>query len=1035
MEENKMVNQEAQKIIDASIAREAACKKKVLADILKVVNRICKEKGLRYFAMGKLLSQCLEGEDAYPENDTYLIGMFRKDYDVFWEQLKKIAGKENLRLAPMYDRNGVIGSLNSCFFKKVVFHDEMGELTVNLRLRVEPYEYLPENDAERQEFLREGARKSREYYSLSRNFRGLGDGTRLFELSSKDILKQRIRRVLTRSAFMKRKKAYRKYLSSYQNMKNPVYAGRVELMETPMHRMDEIVPITTTEYNGIRVMIPACPEAFVMPDPGREKEWILEGRLNALKLFDEMTQENDISYFVMEDLASDCVHYQDCGEGHEEGVWMLGLLRKDYEKAIGLLKDKETAGSLMLLESEEEYPYIRGRQSGFVLKGHEKRNPEEYECPILLLPMDAVPVKHSEQKCFREAVQDSIDTMKNLVEYEKGMLYQEEEPQEDSWAYYEKVQRLRQRYNETVTEPKKVFTIYNDKIMVLPVSEVFPVARRPFHDFMVSGPAEEYLWHEKKDAAYTEHLAARRTQVLKVVDEICVKNDISYFAMANLVIGAMIYHDAVPFSDDKDLEIGLLREEYEKLVKVVREQGADYGVQLNEYADQDSDYPWVSRNITFTGKEYSLVRIVIQPFDKIPEDLYLYRGFWGEMDERSQKYKNLLSQYVFSDRKRKPLADEKEEAEMQAYLNTAFVKEEAEKLDAFAQIFNDDDRTDTYARVAFGKSKEITGKELFPLQRVKFRDIEISCPRDTSVWQPVLDEELSRQVSSIQRADLELIKVFDEVCQKLGVGYFICGGTMLGYMRHEGFIPWDDDVDVAMLRADYDRFINEAGPLLPERFFLQTRETDPNIPYLFSKIRLDDTEYITKYNEKRDFHKGICLDIFPFDYVPNGIGERNAFRKEVRELSKQHNWIANRQLPFPEEKCTPRNETEARYIAEQEEVLKYYWSQSLKESQQKYLDVATRYNDKAEKLGLHTVASFVPSYTWIRLDDLLPYQRGVFEGVEVSVPKRPDIFLKMQYGNYMELPPKHMQVAHRLVRWSTWEDSWDHKGEQNGEVK
>ena len=85
--------------------------------------------------------------------------------------------------------------------------------------------------------------------------------------------------------------------------------------------------------------------------------------------------------------------------------------------------------------------------------------------------------------------------------------------------------------------------------------------------------------------------------------------------------------------------------------------------------------------------------------------------------------------------------------------------------------------------------------------------------------------------------------------------------------------------------------------------------------------------------------------------------------------------------------------------------------------------MATRYNDKAEKLGLHTVASFVPSYTWIRLDDLLPYQRGVFEGVEVSVPKRPDIFLKMQYGNYMELPPKHMQVAHRLVRWSTWEDS------------
>jgi hypothetical protein len=69
------------------------------------------------------------------------------------------------------------------------------------------------------------------------------------------------------------------------------------------------------------------------------------------------------------------------------------------------------------------------------------------------------------------------------------------------------------------------------------------------------------------------------------------------------------------------------------------------------------------------------------------------------------------------------------------------------------------------------------------------------------------------------------------------------------------------------------------------------------------------------------------------------------------------------------------------------------------------------------------VASFVPSYTYIKIDDLLPYQRGNFEGIEVSIPKRPDIFLEMQYGNFMELPPQHMRVAHRLLRWSTWEAS------------
>jgi lipopolysaccharide cholinephosphotransferase len=246
---------------------------------------------------------------------------------------------------------------------------------------------------------------------------------------------------------------------------------------------------------------------------------------------------------------------------------------------------------------------------------------------------------------------------------------------------------------------------------------------------------------------------------------------------------------------------------------------------------------------------------------------------------------------------------------------------------------------------------------------------------------------------------------------------------MLGYMRHEGFIPWDDDVDVAMLRADYDRFMKEAGPLLPDRFFLQTRETDPNTPYLFSKIRLDDTEYITKYNDKRKFHKGICLDIFPFDYLPEDKDERERFVKEVKDLAKAHHLIARRQFPIPEEECTPRNEQESRYIEEQKELLKSYWEKDLTVSQQAYLDAATRYNGRAEELKLRTVASFVPSYTFIDLNDLLPYQRGQFEDIEVSVPKRPDIFLSMQYGDFMKLPPKHMQVAHRLLRWSTWEAS------------
>jgi lipopolysaccharide cholinephosphotransferase len=168
---------------------------------------------------------------------------------------------------------------------------------------------------------------------------------------------------------------------------------------------------------------------------------------------------------------------------------------------------------------------------------------------------------------------------------------------------------------------------------------------------------------------------------------------------------------------------------------------------------------------------------------------------------------------------------------------------------------------------------------------------------------------------------LEQLRDITAVCERYGIEYNLMCGTLLGCVRHKGFIPWDDDVDCAMLRKDYNRFLAEAGPLLIEGYFLQTRQSDPNIPYLFSKLRLDNTEYATEYNAERDFHIGICLDIFPFDYIPDDPDERKAFREQVRELSKAHNTVANAQMPYPKEVCQPRNELEERYIREQKEKL------------------------------------------------------------------------------------------------------------------
>lgn len=117
-----------------------------------------------------------------------------------------------------------------------------------------------------------------------------------------------------------------------------------------------------------------------------------------------------------------------------------------------------------------------------------------------------------------------------------------------------------------------------------------------------------------------------------------------------------------------------------------------------------------------------------------------------------------------------------------------------------------------------------------------------------------------------QRALFSLLQEFDRVCKKLDIPYVLFAGTMLGAVRHQGFIPWDDDLDVMMLRKDYDRFLVEADSVLDhEKFFLQG-EFSSHWPMFFSKLRLNHTTCLEKYHPKdSQTHQGIYMDIFPCD--------------------------------------------------------------------------------------------------------------------------------------------------------------------------
>ena len=124
---------------------------------------------------------------------------------------------------------------------------------------------------------------------------------------------------------------------------------------------------------------------------------------------------------------------------------------------------------------------------------------------------------------------------------------------------------------------------------------------------------------------------------------------------------------------------------------------------------------------------------------------------------------------------------------------------------------------------------------------------------------------MNNDLNELKRIELEMLKTFIKICKKHNFMYFLVGGTCLGSVRHGGFIPWDDDIDVGMPRSDYNKFIKIASEELPGNMFLQTFFTDEQYPCAFAKIRNNDTTFIEKGLRKSNINHGIYIDIFPLD--------------------------------------------------------------------------------------------------------------------------------------------------------------------------
>lgn len=122
-------------------------------------------------------------------------------------------------------------------------------------------------------------------------------------------------------------------------------------------------------------------------------------------------------------------------------------------------------------------------------------------------------------------------------------------------------------------------------------------------------------------------------------------------------------------------------------------------------------------------------------------------------------------------------------------------------------------------------------------------------------------------IKEIQNKMLEILVEVDRVCKQYNIKYVLDSGTLLGAVRHQGFIPWDDDIDIAMLREDYDRFCEVAKTALKEKFVFETMHTCKDFSNIFGKVFDVSTKYVQKNTKHLNMPQGIFLDIFPVDNV------------------------------------------------------------------------------------------------------------------------------------------------------------------------
>ena len=251
---------------------------------------------------------------------------------------------------------------------------------------------------------------------------------------------------------------------------------------------------------------------------------------------------------------------------------------------------------------------------------------------------------------------------------------------------------------------------------------------------------------------------------------------------------------------------------------------------------------------------------------------------------------------------------------------------------------------------------------------------------------------MEQQLRRLQLTQLEILKVIDKICREHDIPYSLYAGTLLGAVRHQGFIPWDDDLDICMSRANYNRFLEVWEQVQPEGYLLQNKENSPDFTQSFSKIRKENTTCQLQVEVGYQYHQGIYVDVFPIDRFPEGKLRQKKFLFDCMLY----------QL-YSREFLPPNSSKAVRFVCGT--LLAVTPKRWINPIRGRLLKGIVRYSDdpKLPTIAIETMRVLGTLYPADMLDNYvdLPFEDGMFMCFADW-----DENLKRKFGDYMQLPPE-----------------------------